>query len=1072
MAFDVIIGRNEADMKLLGKQGTVLIGKSYVKMGRTTSLSNPIHMDIAKGHVIYIVGKRGSGKCVSPNTKIQIANNVWLTAEDIYKNYTEGGKLVLKNKKETLFELKKEVNVKSMDENLILASMPVSHIYRKKVNEKLYRIHANEREIIVTKEHPLLVSDKSGLFWLEAGKLKEGNTIAIPQKAETALALVSKEGYSYTATAQEVIFATIDKIESFHYSGYVYDLTVPYTHNFIAGENGGIVCHNSYTMGAIAEGIMDLPDEVRKNLAMIMMDTMGVYWTMKYPNQKDEDLLELWGLQGKGMDVKIYTPAGFFQKYKDDGIPTDFAFAIKPSDLTSQDWILGFELDSNSAVAILIEKTLGDMADAGITDYSINDIMERISADASFEQETRNEAVNRLRAAERWGLFDENGMDMMELVKPGQISILDLSPYVATPGGWGVKALVLGLVGMRVFTQRMLARKAEELDAIKIGYSYFQAAEEIGNREPLPLVWLVVDECLPTDSIVITSKNHTPIGDIYKRFKNGEAFKVLGYNTETNEYGYYDVTNVWEKPAREMVGLVTETGRLLKCTPEHKVLSKYGFLDAIECKEIAVPLKEPYSERPELIKARLTGHIFGDGWSSPKTKDIGFSGKGCNKDLEQIKNDLSALGLKSSNIHTRATCSEITNEKGKKISVKGTSQSIHASHKAFEYFSALGIPQGEKAICEYGIPEWIKNASKEEKAEFLAALIGSDGTIISPAKKVPSDFNPVRLSFNKIEDKEENAVEFANDISALFCDLGIEVSNICKREGNLRKDGKKTLKAVITIAKNTANMIRFLENVGYRYCARKEKEAQRWLSYLKARKRVVEEREILRQKALELQKQGLGKTRIAKKLGVKEYEAREWIYSKGKAGVPKVFPSFREWVSERENEGVLFEKVISRAELPPEKLYDISVDKVHNFVANGCIVHNCHEFLPREGKTAATDALVTIMREGRQPGVCLILATQQPGKIHSDVMSQSDIIIAHRLTAKPDVDALASMSQSYLAKGLPRLLDELPRVPGAALILDDNSERFYPMRVRPRLTWHGGAAPSAIKYKRKVEFGL
>ena len=27
-----------------------------------------------------------------------------------------------------------------------------------------------------------------------------------------------------------------------------------------------------------------------------MIDTMGIFWTMKYPNLKDEDLLEEWGL--------------------------------------------------------------------------------------------------------------------------------------------------------------------------------------------------------------------------------------------------------------------------------------------------------------------------------------------------------------------------------------------------------------------------------------------------------------------------------------------------------------------------------------------------------------------------------------------------------------------------------------------------------------------------------------------------------------------------------------------------------------------------------------------------------
>ncbi|MEK6816407.1 MAG: zonular occludens toxin domain-containing protein, partial [Nanoarchaeota archaeon] len=136
------------------------------------------------------------------------------------------------------------------------------------------------------------------------------------------------------------------------------------------------------------------------------------------------------------------------------------------------------------------------------------------------------------------------------------------------------------------------------------------------------------------------------------------------------------------------------------------------------------------------------------------------------------------------------------------------------------------------------------------------------------------------------------------------------------------------------------------------------------------------------------------------------------------------------------------------------------------------VIDEAHEFLPKDYKTAASDALVTIMREGRQPGVCLMLATQQPGKIHSDVMSQSDIVISHRLTAKPDVDALATMSQSYLTKSLPRMIDELPRVPGAALILDDNSERFFPLRVRPRFTWHGGEAPSAVPYKRELKLNI
>jgi hypothetical protein len=136
------------------------------------------------------------------------------------------------------------------------------------------------------------------------------------------------------------------------------------------------------------------------------------------------------------------------------------------------------------------------------------------------------------------------------------------------------------------------------------------------------------------------------------------------------------------------------------------------------------------------------------------------------------------------------------------------------------------------------------------------------------------------------------------------------------------------------------------------------------------------------------------------------------------------------------------------------------------------IIDEAHNFLPATGKTAATDSLVTLLREGRQPGISLILITQQPGKIHTDVMTQSDIVLAHRLTAQRDVKALNSMMQSYLGETLTGYLNMLPSEPGAAIILDDNSERLYPIRVRPKFSWHGGEAPSAIKKKRELPFKL
>jgi len=131
-------------------------------------------------------------------------------------------------------------------------------------------------------------------------------------------------------------------------------------------------------------------------------------------------------------------------------------------------------------------------------------------------------------------------------------------------------------------------------------------------------------------------------------------------------------------------------------------------------------------------------------------------------------------------------------------------------------------------------------------------------------------------------------------------------------------------------------------------------------------------------------------------------------------------------------------------------------------------IDEAHEFLPLEGKTAATDALIQLLREGRQPGLSVVLATQQPGQIHRDVMTQSDIVISHRVTSQPDLEALNYIMQSYLLTGIKKYVDDLPSLKGSAIILDDNSERIYPMRIKPRFTWHGGEAPTAVKAEKSL----
>jgi len=68
----------------------------------------------------------------------------------------------------------------------------------------------------------------------------------------------------------------------------------------------------------------------------------------------------------------------------------------------------------------------------------------------------------------------------------------------------------------------------------------------------------------------------------------------------------------------------------------------------------------------------------------------------------------------------------------------------------------------------------------------------------------------------------------------------------------------------------------------------------------------------------------------------------------------------------------------------------------------------------------------------------------------------------------PDIDALNYIMQSYLLQGIAGYMNDLPSQKGSAIILDDNSERIFPVRIKPRFTWHGGEAPSAVGEKKEL----
>ncbi|MFB6245973.1 MAG: ATP-binding protein [Candidatus Pacearchaeota archaeon] len=270
----------------------------------------------------------------------------------------------------------------------------------------------------------------------------------------------------------------------------------------LSGKRGS---GKSYTIGVIAEELSDLPKEVSKNIAPIIFDTMGIYWTMKYKNRKDKELLEDWNLQSKELPVKVFVPEGHYQSHIDEGIPVDEGFALDVSGMEAEDWILTFGLDLINPTGVLIEKSVQKLKEKGGRFY-IDDILKEIERDERSEQKTKNAAISLFEGAQSWGIFAEKGKEptrIEDLATGGKTTVLDLSVYRSI-GAFNVRGLVISIVSRKLFEQRMEARKKEEINSIVQRFDVTSGQEE----KEMPLIWMFIDEAhefLPLDEKTVAT---------------------------------------------------------------------------------------------------------------------------------------------------------------------------------------------------------------------------------------------------------------------------------------------------------------------------------------------------------------------------------------------------------------------------------------------------------------------------------------------------------------------------------------------------------------------------------------
>lgn len=235
----------------------------------------------------------------------------------------------------------------------------------------------------------------------------------------------------------------------------------------------------SYSMGTIAEEIYD--SEISDNLSTIIVDSMGVYWSMKRPNERAAGILDKWGFKPKAYDTNIYIPEGKVDEFSKKEIPYDETFSINPGELGVEDWCMALDIDINSDMGILLDKTISKLKETAGTRFRLKHILKGIHK-FDFNDETVKGLQNRLENAEDWGVFGEES-SLEKLSERSEMSIIDMSVFGEMTAGWSVRGLVVALISKKILRERMSARRMEEIDEMQ-GL----------NQNEMPITWMLIDE--------------------------------------------------------------------------------------------------------------------------------------------------------------------------------------------------------------------------------------------------------------------------------------------------------------------------------------------------------------------------------------------------------------------------------------------------------------------------------------------------------------------------------------------------------------------------------------------------
>ena len=198
----------------------------------------------------------------------------------------------------------------------------------------------------------------------------------------------------------------------------------------------------TFTLGVLAESLACngwARQGAASGQAVLLIDTMNVFLTMPFlipevygPQSDEAKDLSQWRIEAENLNVKLFHPHGTTP-------PPEVSsnhIAIRPSDLSAEDWAAIFQVDTFSdPMGQLISEVHEKVAIEGYMDdqgnqvhpnreFSLEDLLDCLVTDSDvqrFETRTIEGVRRRLRALRRLSIFSTAGVPIKDLFIQGQV---------------------------------------------------------------------------------------------------------------------------------------------------------------------------------------------------------------------------------------------------------------------------------------------------------------------------------------------------------------------------------------------------------------------------------------------------------------------------------------------------------------------------------------------------------------------------------------------------------------------------------------------------------------------------